>query len=91
MDFGSDDDAPTPATLGPSITSPQPKKVSFQEPANDDAEVPPPKPPRPMSPMAQAEATLIEAFPDTDPKVVKAVLVASNGKVEPAFNALLSK
>lgn len=43
-----------------------------------------------MSPMAQAEATLIEAFPDTDPKVVKAVLVASGGKVEPAFNALLS-
>lgn len=40
--------------------------------------------------MAQAEATLIEAFPDTDPKVVKAVLVASHGKVEPAFNALLS-
>lgn len=40
--------------------------------------------------MAQAEATLIEAFPDTDPKVVKAVLVASGGKVEPAFNALLS-
>ncbi|OMP84486.1 CUE domain-containing protein 5 [Diplodia seriata] len=43
-----------------------------------------------MSPMAQAEATLIEAFPDTDPKVIKAVLVASRGKVEPAFNALLS-
>lgn len=63
--------------------------MSFQEPANDE-EAPPPKPPRPMSPMAQAEATLIEAFPDTDPKVVKAILVASGGKVEPAFNALLS-
>lgn len=43
-----------------------------------------------MSPQAQAEATLIEAFPAIDAKVVKAVLVASRGKVEPAFNALLS-
>lgn len=43
-----------------------------------------------MSPQAQAESTLIEAFPSMDAKVVKAVLVASGGKVEPAFNALLS-
>jgi hypothetical protein len=43
-----------------------------------------------MSPQAQAEATLVEAFPSIDAKVVKAVLVASGGKVEPAFNALLS-
>ncbi|KAI9682563.1 MAG: ubiquitin-binding protein cue5 [Bathelium mastoideum] len=56
-------------------------------PAHEDA--PPPKPPRPMSPQAQAEATLIEAFPDMDSKVIKAVLTASGGKVEPAFNALL--
>ena len=42
-----------------------------------------------MSPQAQAEATLIEAFPDMDSKVIKAVLMASGGKVEPAFNALL--
>ena len=59
--------------------------MSFQE-----EEAPPPKPPRPMSPQAQAEATLIEAFPGIDAKVVKAVLVASGWKVEPAFNALLS-
>ena len=64
------------------VASP-PKQVSFQE------DVPPPKPPRPLSPQAQAEATLIEAFPSIDTKVVKAVLVASGGHVEPAFNALL--
>lgn len=64
--------------------SPAPKRVSFQD------EAPPPKPPRPISPQAQAEHTLIEAFPAIDTKVVKAVLVASGGKVEPAFNALLS-
>jgi hypothetical protein len=39
---------------------------------------------------AQAEITLVEAFPSIDSKVVKAVLVASGYKVEPAFNALLS-
>lgn len=43
-----------------------------------------------MSPQQQAENTLVEAFPSIDAKVVKAVLVASGGKVEPAFNALLS-
>ncbi|OCK78043.1 hypothetical protein K432DRAFT_418238 [Lepidopterella palustris CBS 459.81] len=68
----------------PPAKSPKPR-VSFQ-----DEEAPPPKPPRPMSPQAQAENTLMEAFPGIDSKIVKAVLVASGGKVEPAFNALLS-
>jgi len=62
------------------------KRVSFQD---DETQAPPPKPPRPLNPQAHAEATLIEAFPSIDTKVVKAVLAASGGKVEPAFNALL--
>ncbi|KAF2717897.1 hypothetical protein K431DRAFT_288138 [Polychaeton citri CBS 116435] len=68
--------------------SPSPKpRVSFQDgPAE---EIPPAKPPRPLSPAVQAENTLIEAFPSIDTKVVKAVLQASGGHVEPAFNALL--
>ena len=58
---------------------------------NEEAtEIPPQKPPRPVDPQVQAQNTLIEAFPGVDPNVVKAVLVASGGKVEPAFNALLS-
>ncbi|KAK0841644.1 ubiquitin-binding protein cue5 [Friedmanniomyces endolithicus] len=65
--------------------SPKPL-VSFQDGRH---EIPPPKPPRPQSPQQQAEITLIEAFPSIDTKVVKAVLQASNGRVEPAFNALL--
>ncbi|KAF2129230.1 hypothetical protein P153DRAFT_375756 [Dothidotthia symphoricarpi CBS 119687] len=69
-------------------TATSPKHAA--RPSEEATEVPPPKPPRPMSPMQQAEKTLIEAFPDMDTKLVKAVLVASNGKVEPAFNALLS-
>jgi hypothetical protein len=43
-----------------------------------------------MSPQQVAQNTLVEAFPDIDSNVIKAVLVASGGKVEPAFNALLS-
>ncbi|KAF2754513.1 hypothetical protein EJ05DRAFT_143672 [Pseudovirgaria hyperparasitica] len=42
-----------------------------------------------MSPKAQAEATLIEAFPSVDAQVVRAVLHASGGRMEPAFEALL--
>jgi len=42
-----------------------------------------------LSPQAQNEKTLKEAFPTIDSKVIRAVLVASGGSVEPAFNALL--
>ncbi|KAL8739025.1 MAG: hypothetical protein Q9181_000307 [Wetmoreana brouardii] len=52
-------------------------------------DVAPPKPPRPTNPLQQAENTLKEAFPSIDPTVIKAVLRASGGNVEPAFNALL--
>lgn len=54
-------------------------------------DVAPPKPPRPTkpNPVKQAENTLKEAFPSIDIAVIKAVLRASGGNVEPAFNALL--
>lgn len=58
---------------------------------DSNQEAPPPKPPRPTNPQLQAEATLKEAFPTIDVAVIKAVLRASGGKVEPAFNALLGK
>jgi hypothetical protein len=74
----------TPVKLA-SAPSPRPR-VSFNEQTED---IPPAKPPRPVSPNLQAENTLIEAFPTIDTKVVKAVLAASGGNVEPAFNALL--
>jgi CUE domain len=59
--------------------------------SSSSQEAPPPKPPRPLSPQAQAQATLQEAFPSIDAAVVRAVLVASGGQVEPAFTALLSE
>ncbi|KAI8942842.1 hypothetical protein NX059_000882 [Plenodomus lindquistii] len=92
LDFDDDDDAPPTSTHDP-VASPPPESKS-PKPAvrfNEEAtEIPPPKPPRPVDPQVQAQNTLIEAFPDIDNNVIKAVLVASGGKVEPAFNALLS-
>lgn len=58
-------------------------------PPSYNEEPAPPKPPRPLSPQQQAEATLKEAFPSIDGSVIKAVLIASGGSIEPAFNALL--
>jgi|SRR5277367_3649956 len=50
---------------------------------------PPAMPPRPLSPKDEAKTTLKEAFPNVDENVIEAVLVASGGQIEPAFNALL--
>lgn len=77
-------DLATPITEKP--TSRPRSRVRFEEDENA-----PVKPPRPMSPHQQAEVTLIEAFPSIDVKVVKAVLMASGGQLEPAFNALLGR
>lgn len=52
-------------------------------------EVPPAKPPRPISVQQKNEQILKEAFPSLDAAVIKAVLIASGGKIDPAFNALL--
>jgi len=87
LDFDDEPQETGVISPGKGTKSPSPKpRVSFAEP---EEAAPPSKPPRPLSPNAQAEHTLIEAFPSTDPKVVKAVLMASGGKLEPAFNALL--
>ncbi|KAF5695830.1 hypothetical protein FDENT_136 [Fusarium denticulatum] len=49
----------------------------------------PPKPPRPVSEAQKNETILKEAFPTVELSVIKAVLRASGGRVEPAFHALL--
>ncbi|KAM3506828.1 hypothetical protein MY10362_002156 [Beauveria mimosiformis] len=60
-----------------------------QPQATAESEVAPAKPPRPVSEAQKNEIILKEAFPSVDPGVIRAVLRASGGKVEPAFNALL--
>lgn len=94
MDFDDNEHEQETGTISPlghetpskttSSPSPARKSVTFAE-----EEAPPSKPPRPMDTQQHNEATLIEAFPSIDAKVVKAVLMASGGKLEPAFNALL--
>ncbi|KAI2632021.1 hypothetical protein GGR54DRAFT_581876 [Hypoxylon sp. NC1633] len=49
----------------------------------------PPKPPRPPTEQQKNELILKEAFPNIDASVIKAVLAASGGQIDPAFNALL--
>lgn len=44
----------------------------------------------PLSPFQQAHLTLSEAFPTIEPTIVRAVLIASSGLIDPAFNGLLS-
>ena len=63
--------------------------TSTTNPQTDSADAPPPKPPRPVSEQQQNEQILKEAFPTIDAAVIRAVLRASRGQVEPAFNALL--
>ncbi|KIW71721.1 hypothetical protein PV04_03856 [Phialophora macrospora] len=78
LDFDSDQETGTVETTKSEIPNPPPKD-----------EAPPSKPPRPMSQREQAELTLKEAFPSIEISVIRAVLTASRGDVEPAFNALL--
>lgn len=88
LDF---DDEPheTPASPQPRAPSPKQASAADQPAPGSGEDVPPPKPPRPGNPTRQAESTLKEAFPNIDVAVIKAVLQASGGSVEPAFNALL--
>ncbi|KAM6530763.1 ubiquitin-binding protein cue5 [Fusarium solani] len=60
--------------------------ATSQTPNNEAA---PPKPPRPLTEAQKNELILKEAFPTVDQGIIKAVLRASGGNVEPAFNALL--
>ncbi|CAG7558459.1 unnamed protein product [Fusarium equiseti] len=63
-----------------------PAQAQVQTPTNETV---PPQPPRPVSETQQNETILKEAFPSVEMSVIKAVLRASGGRVEPAFNALL--
>ena len=82
MDFDDDNTETHSSPLKTIVPTEKPKAEAGED-------VPPPKPPRPLAPEQQAENTLKEAFPSIDAAVVKAVLRASGGRVEPAFNALL--
>jgi hypothetical protein len=82
LDFDDDNQEP-----GAQNTTHMDAPNTTEQASKDEA--PPAKPPRPLSPREQAENTLKEAFPSIDASIVRAVLTASGGQVEPAFHALL--
>ncbi|OAF59600.2 ubiquitin-binding protein cue5 [Pseudogymnoascus destructans] len=84
LEMDDDDVQETPVASGEQTTAP-----GGQPAAGTETEQAPAKPPRPLSAQQQAENTLKEAFPGVEAAVIKAVLIASGGKIEPAFNALL--
>lgn len=75
-----------PESTIPELSNLDPTPSTTAAPAAPAA---PPKPSRPMSVMEQNKVTLKEAFPNVDENVIEAVLIASSGNIEPAFNALL--
>ncbi|KAK8134711.1 CUE domain protein [Apiospora sp. TS-2023a] len=72
----------TPAAATTAAPAPLPASV-------EDEDAPPSKPPRPVTEQQKNEAMLKEAFPTIEMSVIKAVLIASGGRIDPAFNALL--
>ncbi|KAK5660771.1 hypothetical protein OQA88_12137 [Cercophora sp. LCS_1] len=84
-----DDDVQDAGVLGADDSTTNKTTGAASKPTSGSDEVPPPKPPRPVTEAERNLQTLQEAFPTIDPSVIKAVLRASRGSVEPAFNALL--
>ncbi|KAI1740670.1 hypothetical protein F4680DRAFT_96383 [Xylaria scruposa] len=80
-----DDDVPETGVLSNSATA-VPATATTTTPAG---ETPPTQPPRPLTTQQKNEQILKEAFPSIDAAVIKAVLAASGGQIDPAFNALL--
>lgn len=65
------------------------EKIPTEETLPKEEESPPPRPQRPLSPRSQARKTLNEAFPSIEDKYITMALIASQGVLDPAFNALL--
>ncbi|KAH6640750.1 hypothetical protein F5144DRAFT_618447 [Chaetomium tenue] len=88
-----DDDVQEQGTLNVEDTA---KSNAATTPASANAtttagsdEAAPPRPPRPLTEEQKSQQMLKEAFPTVDDSVIKAVLRASGGRIESAFNALL--
>ncbi|KAG7134495.1 CUE domain-containing protein 5 like [Verticillium longisporum] len=82
-----DDDVQDSGIVGDDASKTTPAAASTTAATSD--ETPPTKPPRPLTEAQKNEAILKEAFPGIDATVIRAVLTASRGQIDPAFNALL--
>ncbi|EQK98983.1 CUE domain protein [Ophiocordyceps sinensis CO18] len=81
-----DDDVQETALAGAPTTT---KPAAASTPSASSDEPVPPKPPRPQNETQTNVMILKEAFPRVEEPVIKAILRASGGRVEMAFNALL--
>ncbi|KAK5631283.1 hypothetical protein RRF57_006997 [Xylaria bambusicola] len=81
-----DDDVPETGGLNNSATITSSATAMTSVPSD---ETPPTQLPRPLTTQQKNEQILKEAFPSIDVTVIKAVLTASGGQIDPAFNALL--
>lgn len=89
-----DDDVPETGVLNSSapVAPPTSTTTATATAATAPAEeMAPSQPPRPLTTQQKNEQILREAFPSIDAAVIKAVLAASGGQIDPAFNALLGK
>ncbi|KAK4101460.1 hypothetical protein N658DRAFT_523944 [Parathielavia hyrcaniae] len=87
-----DDDVQDQGTLGGDEAAAKPSPATpaaANAPASGPNDAPPPKPPRPVTEEQRNVQTLKEAFPSIEDRVIKAVLRASGGRIEAAFNGLL--
>ncbi|KAI0882408.1 uncharacterized protein GGS22DRAFT_43525 [Annulohypoxylon maeteangense] len=84
-----DDDIQETVPLGEDNAHPTTATSTTTNPTAATEQAAPPKPPRPLTEQQKNEQILKEAFPDIDLVVIKAVLNASGGQIDPAFNALL--
>lgn len=73
----------------PAVPEKESSKVNASGKNEQDEEDAPAKPARPVSPVTQRTKELKEAFPSIEDKIITAVLIASSGQLDPAFNALL--
>ncbi|KAK1998558.1 CUE domain-containing protein [Colletotrichum falcatum] len=93
LDLSDDEDVQETGVLGGEVpsqnTTTNTTTSSTMASSTTAAEAAPPKPPRPSTETQKTEDILKEAFPSIDIAVIKAVLRASGGKIDPAFNALL--
>lgn len=84
-----DDDIQDTGLLGEESAHHTTTASTTTNPTAPSQEAAPPKPPRPITEQQKNELILKEAFPDIEATVIKAVLIASGGQIDPAFNALL--
>ncbi|OTA83596.1 hypothetical protein M434DRAFT_24746 [Hypoxylon sp. CO27-5] len=84
-----DDDIQETGVLGDDSAHPTTTTSTTGNQTTATEQAAPPKPPRPLTEQQKNELILKEAFPNIEIAVIKAVLIASGGQIDPAFNALL--